>query len=99
MLSVQFQPGQLKIRKTYTIYLTLLTLASLIYRTRQRDTAQPNGRSIRYVSYWEVGVMEFGLKGTARVCRGHHGEVGIVEFGLKADEGIVLLVLHSAIHD
>jgi len=26
--------------------------------------------------------MEFGLKGTSRVCRGRHGEVGIVEFGL-----------------
>jgi len=25
--------------------------------------------------------MEFGLKGTSRVCRGRHGEVGIVEFG------------------
>ena len=28
------------------------------------------------------GVMEFGLKGTSRVCRGRHREVGIVEFGL-----------------
>ena len=28
--------------------------------------------------------MEFGLKGTSPVCRGHHGEVGIVEFGLYA---------------
>jgi len=26
--------------------------------------------------------MEFGLKGTLRVCRGRHGEVGILEFGL-----------------
>jgi len=25
--------------------------------------------------------MEFGLKGTSRVCRGRHGEVGIVECG------------------
>jgi len=25
--------------------------------------------------------MEFGQKGTSRVCRGRHGEVGIVEFG------------------
>jgi len=33
-------------------------------------------------SFGEVGVMEFGLKGTSRVCRGRHGEVGIVEFGL-----------------
>ena len=31
----------------------------------------------------EVGVMEFGLKGTSRVCRGRHGEVGIVDFGHK----------------
>jgi len=31
----------------------------------------------------EVGVMEFGIKGTSRVCRGRHGEVGIVEFGLN----------------
>ena len=30
----------------------------------------------------EVSIMEFGLKGTSRVCRGRHGEVGIVEFGL-----------------
>jgi len=29
----------------------------------------------------EVGVMEFGLKGTSRVCRRRHGEVGIMEFG------------------
>jgi len=34
-------------------------------------------------SFEEVGVMEFGLKETSRVCRGRHGEVGIVEFGLK----------------
>ena len=34
-------------------------------------------------SFGEVGVMEFGLKGTSRVCRGRHGEVGIVEFGQK----------------
>jgi len=33
-------------------------------------------------SFGEVGVMEFGLKGTSRVCRGRHGEVGIVELGL-----------------
>ena len=26
--------------------------------------------------------MEFGLKGTSRVCRGPRGEVGVVEFGL-----------------
>jgi len=25
--------------------------------------------------------MEFGLKGTSRICHGRHGEVGIVEFG------------------
>ena len=34
-------------------------------------------------SFGEVGVMEFGLKGTSRICRGRHEEVGIVEFGLK----------------
>ena len=34
-------------------------------------------------SFREVGVMEFGLKGTSRVCCGHHGEVGIVEFELN----------------
>jgi len=34
-------------------------------------------------SFGEVGIMEFGLKGTSRVCRGRHGEVGIVEFGLN----------------
>jgi len=28
--------------------------------------------------------MEFGLKGTSRVCRGRDGEVGIVECGHKA---------------
>jgi len=28
--------------------------------------------------------MEFGVKVTSRVCRGHHGEVGIMEFGLYA---------------
>ena len=28
-------------------------------------------------------LIELGLKGTSRVCRGHHGEIGIVEFGLK----------------
>jgi len=33
----------------------------------------------------EVGVMEFGLKGTSRVCRGRHREVGIVEYGLKSE--------------
>jgi len=33
--------------------------------------------------FGEVGVMEFGLNGTSRVCRGCHGEVGIVGFGLK----------------
>jgi len=27
--------------------------------------------------------MEFGLKGTSRVCHGRHGEVDIVEFGLN----------------
>jgi len=35
-------------------------------------------------SLGEVVVMEFGLKGTSRVCRGvadvTHGEVGMVEF-------------------
>ena len=36
-------------------------------------------------SFGEVGVMEFGSKGTSRVCRGRHGEVGIVEFGLNCD--------------
>ena len=35
-------------------------------------------------SFGEVAVMEFGLKGTSRVCRGRHREVGIVEFGLYA---------------
>jgi len=30
----------------------------------------------------EVGVIEFGLKGTSRVCCRRHGEVGIVEYGL-----------------
>jgi len=34
-------------------------------------------------SFEEVVVMEFGPKGTSRVCRGRHGEVGIVEFGLN----------------
>jgi len=34
----------------------------------------------------EVGVMEVGLKGTSRVCRGRYGEVGIVEFGLKTTQ-------------
>ena len=29
-------------------------------------------------------MIEFGLKGTSRVCRGRHGEVGIVEFGLQS---------------
>jgi len=31
----------------------------------------------------KLGIMEFGLKGTSRVCRRCHGEIGIVEFGLK----------------
>jgi len=35
-------------------------------------------------SFVEVGVMEFGLKGTSRVCRGRHGEIDVVEFGLNA---------------
>jgi len=30
--------------------------------------------------------MEFGLKGTSRLCRGRHREVGIVEFGRKQAE-------------
>ena len=33
--------------------------------------------------FGEVGVMEFGLEWTSRVCRGRHGKVGIVELGLK----------------
>jgi len=33
-------------------------------------------------SFGKVGVVEFGLKGTSRVCRGRNGEVGVVEFGL-----------------
>jgi len=32
--------------------------------------------------FGEVGVMENGLKGASRVCRGRHGKVGIVEFRL-----------------
>ena len=35
------------------------------------------------VSFGVVGVMEFGLKGTSRVCRGRHGEVSVVEFELN----------------
>ena len=36
--------------------------------------------------------MEFGLKGTSRVCRGRHVEAGIVEFGLNymASDGYLL---------
>jgi len=33
-------------------------------------------------SFGEVGVMEFGLKGSSRVYRGRLGKVGIVEYGL-----------------
>jgi len=33
--------------------------------------------------FGEVCVMEFGLKGTSRVCRGRQEEVGIVEFELN----------------
>ena len=40
-------------------------------------------------SFWKVGLMEFGLKGTSRVCRGRHEEVGIVEFGLMTVDKIV----------
>ena len=40
-------------------------------------------------------MLECGLKGTSRVCRGRHGEVGIVEFGLDnaADDDDVFSVL------
>jgi len=34
--------------------------------------------------------MEFGLKGTSRVCRGRHGEVGIVEFGHNQITGTII---------
>jgi len=54
---------------------------------------------------WDVGVMEFGLKATSRVCRGRHGEVGIVKFGhnepselsqwLCHDDGTIKLLLLS----
>ena len=47
-------------------------------------------------SFGEVGVMEFGIKGTSRVCRGRQGEVGIVEFGLYA---VVLLRCRSVCLD
>jgi len=35
--------------------------------------------------------MEFGLKGTSRICRGRHEEVGIVEFGLNDRSVMVAL--------
>jgi len=43
-------------------------------------------------SFGEVGVMEFGLKGTSRVCCGRHGKVGIVEFGLIAVQRVKVSV-------
>jgi len=40
--------------------------------------------------------MEFGLKGTSRVCRGRHGEVGIVEFGLYRADGDLYRIVRVA---
>jgi len=44
-------------------------------------------------SFREVGITEFGLKGTSRVCRGRHGEVSIVEFVLKAGTNIIIIII------
>ena len=44
-------------------------------------TSATSPRQTRDVgSFGEVGVMEFGLNWTSRLCCGRHGEVGIVEF-------------------
>jgi len=48
------------------------------------DSITPTSPKLpRSGKFREVGVIESGLKGTSRVCRGRHGEVGIVEFGLE----------------
>jgi len=58
-----------------------------------RDTVSHNSQDARREAqiplrrlprnFGKDGVMEFGLKGTSRDCRGRHGEVGIVEFGCE----------------
>jgi len=62
---------------------TSLKLKFLIKFFPNHTPTSPNRNFPVQGSFGEVSVMEFGLKGTARVCRGRHGEVGIVEFGLK----------------
>jgi len=52
-------------------------LSAVFFAAQSPNSITPRG------SFGEVGVIEFGLKDTSRVCRGRHREVGIVEFGLN----------------
>ena len=48
-----------------------------------------------FPGFGEVGVMEFELKGTSRVCRGRHRKVGMVEFGLYMARPLHETPLHA----
>jgi len=60
----------------------VIEIASLVLKSITCRCRLPRNFHV-WGSFGEVGVMEFGLKGTSRVCRGRHGEVGMMEFGLK----------------
>ena len=66
----------------------VIAMTSPSHRHSSHKAQIPLCRLHRYFP-GEVGVTEFGLKETSRVCRRRHGEVAIVEFGHNTAENDV----------